>query len=97
MADRADYLARTVVARLANLQASLAEDGRGEPSRQQRIAAIEKVLAVELGITDGTTMAAVEAAAPSGPAERGGRERELVTFAEFLRRRLAGNLAEAGG
>lgn len=95
MADRADYLARTLIGRLANLRAAFAEDGRGEPDRQQRIEAIEKVLAVELGITDGTTMAVIEAAVPTIKSAKSGSDRELTEFAEFLRRRLAVDLAES--
>ena len=94
MADRADYIARTLIARLANLQASFAEDGRGEPDRRQRIAAIEKVLAVELGVTDGTITASIEAAAPNLAAVKQARDREIAAFAEFLRRRLGLQLAE---
>jgi hypothetical protein len=89
MADRAQYLARTLIARLANLQSSFAEDGRGEPDRRQRIATIEKVLAVELGITDGMTMALVEAAVPHVGAAKPVPDRDVAAFAEFLRQRLA--------
>lgn len=95
MADRAQYLARTLIARLANLQANFAEDGRGEPDRRQRIATIEKVLAIELGITDGTTMAAVEAAVPSLNATKQNPDREVAEFAAFLRRRVGAQLDEA--
>ena len=65
MADRAQYIARTLIARLANLQASFLEDGLGEPERRHRIEVIEKVLAVELGITNGASSALLEAAAPN--------------------------------
>jgi hypothetical protein len=94
MADRADYLARTLIARLANLHATFAEDGRGEPDRRQRIAAIEKVLAVELGITDGTTMALIEATVPNVKPAKQVPDRELAELSEFLRRRLGPQLAE---
>jgi hypothetical protein len=95
MADRADYLARTMMGRLANLRAAFTEDGRGEPDRRQRMEAIEKVLAVELGITDGMTIAVIEAAVPEIKTSRGRSDRELTEFAEFLRRRLASELAES--
>jgi hypothetical protein len=89
MADRADYIARTIMTRLAHLQASFAEDGRGQLDRRQRIAAVEKVLAIELGITDGITAASVEAAAPNIAAiGRGGLDRERTAFAAFLRERV---------
>jgi hypothetical protein len=95
MADRAQYLARTLIARLANLQAIFAEDGRGEPDRRQRIEAIEKVLAVELGVTDGATLSVVEAAVPHLQAGQRAHEREIAGLAEFLRGRLGALLAEA--
>ena len=94
MADRAQYIARTLIARLANLQASFLEDGRGEPDRRHRIEAIEKVLAVELGITNGTTSALLEAAAPMVKAANQIREQEIAAFAEFLRRQLGTHLVE---
>lgn len=93
MADRAQFLARTLIARLARLRANAAEESRGEPDRQQRIATIEKVLAVELGVTDGATIAMVEAAAPQGRPDARAADRELQAFAEFLRARLAPQLA----
>lgn len=95
MADRAHYLARTLIARLTRLHATLAEDGRGEPDRRQRIETIEKVLAVELGITDGTTSALIEAAVPTLPGAKQARDQEVDEFAEFLRRRLGPQLAES--
>jgi hypothetical protein len=95
MADRAHYLARTLIGRLSTLQTSFAEDGRGEPDRWRRIEAIEKVLAVELGITDGTTAALIEAAVPNVRAARQSLDQEVAGFADFLRRRLAGELAES--
>lgn len=95
MTDRADYLARTLIARLAKLQAHSAEDGRDEPDRSKRIETIEKVLAVELGVTDGPTLALVEAAAPASGVLNRPAARDVVAFAEFLRRRLARQLTEA--
>lgn len=94
MADRADYLARTIIRRLAHLQANFAEDGRGEPDRRQRIEAIEKILAVELGLTDGTLMALVETAVPLAPPTRRVTDQDVAAFAEFLRRRLGAQLLE---
>jgi hypothetical protein len=94
MADRAQYIARTLIARLANLQASFREDGRGEPDRRHRIEAIEKVLAVELGITNGITTALIEAAAPSVTVTKQIPEQEVAAFAGFLRSRLGTQLDE---
>lgn len=94
MSDRADYLARTLIARLASLRASFAEDGRGEPERQRRLETIEKVLAVELGITDGAMLSLVEAAIPLPRGPRAAADRDVSEFAAFLRQRLHAQLAE---
>lgn len=93
MADRAQYIARTLIDRLSRLHANLSEEGR-VADRRQRIAAIEKVLAVELGVTDGATMSLIEAAAPTVKAGARPPDRELASFADFLRTRLARELAE---
>lgn len=92
MADRAQYIARTLITRLANLQAVFVEDGRGALDRRQRIEAIEKVLAVELGVTDGATLSVVEAAVPHLPAGQRAHDREITALAEFLRGRLGAAL-----
>lgn len=94
MADRADHLARTLITRLGNLEERFTEDRRGEPDRRQRIEMVEKILAVELGITDSATSALIEAAVPHSKAARQGLDRELVEFAEFLRERLRAQLSE---
>ena len=94
MADRADYLARTLLDRLANLQAALAEDGQPQPDRRQRIEAIEKILAVELGITDGATLALIEATVPGVKTGQRTPDRDLTGFADFLRLRLGSKLDE---
>ena len=88
MADRAHYLARTLIARLANLHLSFAEDGRGEPDRRQRIETVEKILAVELGITDDNTLSLIEAAAPISKLQKPPTDRDVAAFADFLRQRL---------
>lgn len=93
MSDRAHYLARTLMARLARLHASCAEDGRGEPDRRERIDAIGKVLAIELGVTDGTTLALIDAAAPHVGTTKFS-ERDVAGFAAFLRTRLGSLLTE---
>jgi len=93
MADRADYLARTLVSRLDRLRTTYTEDGRGAPDRRTRIETIEKVLAIELGVTDGATLSLIEAAAPSFPPFAPASSRDLAEFAEFLRRRLGAQLA----
>ncbi len=94
MSDRADYLSRTLIARLANLHASLAEDGRAAPDRRQRLATIEKLFAVELGLTDGTILSTIESAAPHFVGGARPPEREQIAFAAFLRERLGARLDE---
>ena len=93
MADRADYLARTLTTRLAQLHRRFAEDRLGEPDRRQRIEIIEKVLATELGVTNSATLALIESAAPSVRSDAHGTHRELTAFADFLRQPLATELA----
>lgn len=93
MIDRADFLARTLVARLRNLEERFAEDSRDAPDRGQRIAAIEKVLAIELGVTDGSTISLIEAAAPSAKSLQHQSSSDLSNFAEFLRVRLRDQLS----
>jgi hypothetical protein len=95
MADRAQYLARTLIARIANLHSSFTEDGGAAPDRRQRIAAIEKVLAIELGVTDGTTMALIEATVPTVKNAKQVSDRDVAAFAEFLRQRLGRQLTES--
>ena len=92
MADRAQYLARTLLNRLAQ-----ADDVGPEPlhvERERRVAMIEKVLAVELGVTDGATISLVETALPLVRPRHGFTDREVATLADFLRERLSRALAE---
>ncbi len=95
MPDRADHLARTLLTRIDRLRTLTREDGRREPDRGQRLAVIEKILAVEVGITDSTTLATIEAAVPDETTARQSPDRELAIFAAFLRRRLATELDDA--
>lgn len=94
MADRADYLARTLMNRLARLRAHAAEEGRGEPRRDERLAVIEKILVVELGIVDGATISLIESAVPHVGVDERATDRDVAGFAAFLRRRLATPLTE---
>ncbi|ACB73613.1 hypothetical protein [Opitutus terrae] len=96
MPDRAEFLARTLIARLVSLQESRAEDGRSAPDRAERIATLEKVLVVELGLTDSSTLSLIEAAVPDLALAQHDSGRELAAFAEFLRRRLGAQLSEPG-
>ena len=95
MADRALYLARTLMTRMTNLETVRREDGARGADRSQRMAVIEKVFAVELGITESATISLVEAALPhSGKATRH-TDREIAALAEFLRQHLRRQLAES--
>lgn len=95
MVDRAHYLARMLIARVTALEAASREDASPrETLRSRRVDLVAKVLAVELGITDGATLAVVESALPG--ATEGGRatEREVTALAGFLRKHLGRQLAE---
>lgn len=65
-----------------------------EPDRAPRIALVEKILAVELGVTDGATVAAVESAMPRAIGRERVPDRDLAAFADFLRQRLARQFEE---
>jgi hypothetical protein len=95
MADRAEFLARTLISRTSTLAAFSREGNQpAKPNRAERTALIEKVFAVELGVTDGATISLVEAALPQHLDERA-RDRDIATLAEFFRQHLARQLAEA--
>jgi hypothetical protein len=95
MADRAHFLARTLVSRMVNLEEVLREDtnSRAEVAAR-RIQLVEKVLAVEVGVTDGALVALVESALPRKIGAEPVPDREIVRFADFLRKRLGAQLTE---
>jgi hypothetical protein len=95
MADRAHFLARTLVSRMANLEEILREDAssRAEVS-ERRTQLVEKVLATEVGVTDGALVALVESALPRKIGAEPVPDREIVGFADFLRKRLGAQLTE---
>lgn len=95
MADRAHFLARTLVSRMANLEEVLREDinSRAEVAAR-RTQLVEKVLAVEVGVTDGSLVALVESALPRKIGAEPVPDREIVRFADFLRKRLGAQLTE---
>jgi len=89
MPDRADYLARTLINRMRSLETVLAEDAPGPGSgATRRLELIEKILAVEAGVLDGTLhrtfLAAMPAITPGKPVS----DREVREFSAFLRERL---------
>jgi len=93
MSDRAQYLARTLISRVATLERLNGDDGKGGPTREQRIALVEKVLAVDVGVTDWKTVSLVESALPHNLDRSRGADREIAAFADFLRAQLAREIA----
>lgn len=88
MPDRADYLARTLINRMRSLEAVLAEDGASSTGAARRLQLVEKVLAVEAGVLDGTLHRTFLAAMPSLTPGKLVSDREVREFSAFLRERL---------
>jgi hypothetical protein len=88
MTDRATYLSRRLLGRLSDIQsaADLSLDDAGAATLRRD--AIAKVLAVEEGITDGSTIALIADAVPFMAEGRAPSSRDVEGFAEFLRKRL---------
>ena len=88
MTDRATYLSRRLLGRLSEIKAT-AELSPGDASTANlQREAIAKILAVEEGITDGSTLALVAAAVPFMAANQAPSNRDIEGFAAFLRERL---------
>ena len=95
MADRGHFLARTLVSRMANLEEVVREDANSRTeATARRTQLVEKVLAVEVGVTDGALVALVESALPRKVGAEPVPDREIVRFADFLRKRLGTQLTE---
>lgn len=89
MPDQADYLARVIVQRMRSLEAGFDEEGLGADRRAEgRAEMVAKVLAVELGLTDGAVVRLVTEAAPRVAAHSDVPAREQSAYAVFLRRQL---------
>lgn len=90
MPDRATYLARTILSRVRSLEGVLSEDGvRQDADRAARRAQlIEKILAIEEGVTSGATVRLVSTALPRVTSEQATSDREVDEFASFIRREL---------
>lgn len=89
MPDRADYLARTLINRMRSLETVLAEDNAGSGgSAARRLELVEKILAVEAGVLDGTLHRTFLAAMPGVTPGRPVSDREVREFSAFLRERL---------
>ncbi len=86
--DRADYLARTLITRMHSLEKVLAEDA-GQGAARRRLELVEKILAVEAGVLDGSTHRVVLAALPSAGTREVVSTREQAEFAAFLRQHVA--------
>jgi hypothetical protein len=90
MPDRADYLAKTLLARMRSLDAVL-RDGSDTPEAEElrrRIELVEKVLAIDAGIVDGPTNRVVLSAMPTLDPRRATTDKEQAEFAAFLRGQL---------
>ena len=93
MPDRADYLARTLINRMRSLESVLAEDNTGaSASAGRRLELVEKILAVEAGVLDGTVHRTFLAAMPAVTRGQPVSDRELREFSAFLRARLPAEL-----
>ena len=89
MPDRADYLARTLINRMRSLEGVLAEDGANAGvGATRRLELVEKVLAVEAGVLDGTLHRTFLAAMPGLTPGKPVSDREVREFSAFLRERL---------
>ena len=89
MPDRADYLARTLLNRMRSLEEVLADDADASGAAiQRRVELVEKVMAVEAGVLDGTMHRSFLAAMPTVAPGKSISDRELKEFSAFLRERL---------
>ena len=87
MPDRADYLARTLLTRMRSLEEALADGGDGD-NAQRRVQLVEKVMAIEAGVLDGTMHRTFLAAMPTVTPGKPISDRDLREFSSFLRERL---------
>ncbi len=94
MPDRADYLARTLINRMRSLEEALADRASASDTddAQRRVELVEKVLAVEAGVLDGTMHRTFLAAMPTAVPGKAVSDRELKEFSAFLRERLPADL-----
>lgn len=89
MPDQADYLARVILRRMQSLEAGFDEEGAAAAARAEgRAQMVAKVLAVEIGVTDGAVVRMVADAAPRVRAGEDVLSKEQVDYAAFLRRQL---------
>jgi len=86
--DRADYLARTLINRMRSLETVLADSSAGASAATRRLELVEKVMAVEAGVLDGTLHRTFLAAMPTIVPDKAVPDREVREFSAFLRERL---------
>jgi hypothetical protein len=89
MPDRADYLARQLLARAGAFEADAADEAARLAGRERLVT---KVLASEAGITDSATVRLVASALPDEATRRLSADRAAQEFAGFLRERLGPRL-----
>ncbi|HEY1107984.1 MAG TPA: hypothetical protein VGE76_05105 [Opitutaceae bacterium] len=95
MVDRAHYLARTLISRVTAIEVAAREDaGPRDARRGRRLELVAKILAVELGVTDGATIAVIESALPEMIDGHRPTDRDVDALAGFLRKHLGHLLAE---
>lgn len=95
MVDRAHYLARTLISRITALEVAVREDATARDARRsRRLDLVAKILAVELGVTDGATIAVIDSALPEMIDGRRPTDRDVSALAGFLRKHLGRQLAE---
>lgn len=91
MPDRADFIARTLLTRLADRVRDEPPVSISAPDIpfDLKEALVTKVLAVELGVTDSATLQAIAQALPRLTASRPATDRDANELAAYVRKRLA--------
>jgi hypothetical protein len=90
MPDRADYLARILLTRMSSLEESLADrsDADVTTEARRRVELVEKVMAIEAGVVDGSMHRLLLAAMPTVVPGTPVADRDLREFTSFVRRHL---------
>jgi hypothetical protein len=90
MPDRADYLARILIARMRSLEEALADRSQADVATdtRRRVELVEKVMAIEAGVVDGSTHRLLLAAMPTVTPGTPVGDRDLREFTSFVRRHL---------
>lgn len=90
MPDRADYLARTLIARMRSLEDVLADQSKPDSASdaRRRVELVEEVMAIEAGVVDGSTHRLLLAAMPATARGTPVGDRDLRDFTAVVRRHL---------